>query len=128
MRLAASRASGSTAYLNLETGDCHGDDIALRALIGSGVSRVVIGMKHPLQHVRGKAIQVMIETSVRDTALLARTSTCLQSMSINDCMHVQELRRAGVVVEVLSEANFVGDPLMKLQTYQACLNVNEVSL
>lgn len=58
VRDAASGASGSTAYLNLETGDCHGDDTSLRALIASGVARVVIGMRHPLQHVRGKAIQV----------------------------------------------------------------------
>lgn len=36
-------ASGATAYLNLESGDCHGDDSAVRSLLQSGVSRVVIG-------------------------------------------------------------------------------------
>ena len=36
-------ASGATAYLNLESGDCHGDDSAVRSLLQSGVSRVVMG-------------------------------------------------------------------------------------
>ena len=36
-------ASGATAYLNLESGDCHGDDSAVRSLLQSGVSRAVIG-------------------------------------------------------------------------------------
>lgn len=36
-------ACGATAYVNLESGDCHGDDSAVRSLLQSGVSRVVIG-------------------------------------------------------------------------------------
>lgn len=36
-------ASGATAYLNLESGDCHGDDSAVHSLLQSRVSRVVIG-------------------------------------------------------------------------------------
>lgn len=50
-------ARGATAYLNLECGDCHGDDSAVRALIQAGVSRVVVGLRHPLPHLRGKAIE-----------------------------------------------------------------------
>ncbi len=57
-RLASGFAEGSTAYLNLETGDCHGDDVSVQALIQSGVSRVVIGLKNPLRHCRGLAIKV----------------------------------------------------------------------
>ena len=55
---AADQAQGSTAYLNLETGDCHGDDTSLRALVAAGVSRVVLGMRNPLEHVRGVAVKV----------------------------------------------------------------------
>ncbi|KAF6260871.1 dihydrofolate reductase-like domain-containing protein [Scenedesmus sp. NREL 46B-D3] len=49
-------ARGATAYLNLETGDCHGDESAVAALVGAGVSRVVVGLRHPLPHLRNKAI------------------------------------------------------------------------
>jgi pyrimidine deaminase RibD-like protein len=45
-------ARGATAYLNLETGDCHGDESAVAALVGAGVSRVVVGLRHPLAHLR----------------------------------------------------------------------------
>ena len=57
-RLASGFAEGSTAYLNLETADCHGDDVSVRALIQSGVNRIVIGLKNPLRHSRGLAIKV----------------------------------------------------------------------
>lgn len=36
-------AEGTTAYLNLEPGDVHGDDSAVQALLQAGVARVVIG-------------------------------------------------------------------------------------
>lgn len=45
-------ARGATAYLNLETGDCHGDEAAVAALVQAGVSRVVVGLRHPLAHLR----------------------------------------------------------------------------
>lgn len=45
-------AQGATAYLNLETGDCHGDESAVAALVGAGISRVVVGLRHPLGHLR----------------------------------------------------------------------------
>ena len=50
---------GGTAYLNLEPGQCHGDDAPVQALIESGVSRVVVGLEHPLQHFRGEAIKAL---------------------------------------------------------------------
>ncbi|KAF3547050.1 hypothetical protein DY000_02008457 [Brassica cretica] len=50
---------GSTAYLNMEPGDCHGDHTAVSALVQAGVGRVVVGIRHPLQHLRGSAIREM---------------------------------------------------------------------
>jgi pyrimidine deaminase RibD-like protein len=48
-----------TAYVNLEPGDCHGEDAALRALVSVGVARVVVGLRHPLPHARGVAIKAL---------------------------------------------------------------------
>jgi len=47
-----------TAYLNLETGDCTGDRTAIDALVDLGVSRVVVGLRHPLLHLRGVAVSL----------------------------------------------------------------------
>lgn len=59
VEMAGEFAKNATAYLNLEPGDCHGDDSAVRALRQAGVSRVVVGMPHPLQHLHGKAISAL---------------------------------------------------------------------
>lgn len=64
VRIAGAAAEGGTAYLNLETGDCHGDDVSLRALIQSGISRVVVGIKNPLRHCRGLAIKELRQAGV----------------------------------------------------------------
>ena len=45
------------AYLNLEPGDCHGENAGVQALLDSGVKRVVIGLLHPMQHFRGHAVR-----------------------------------------------------------------------
>ncbi|RYR60940.1 hypothetical protein Ahy_A04g018028 isoform C [Arachis hypogaea] len=50
---------GATAYLNMEPGDCHGDHAAVSALVQGGVKRVVIGMRNPLQHLRGNAVRAL---------------------------------------------------------------------
>jgi diaminohydroxyphosphoribosylaminopyrimidine deaminase/5-amino-6-(5-phosphoribosylamino)uracil reductase len=63
-RVASGRAKGGTAFLNLECGDCDGDDAAVRALIDSGVARCVIGMPHPLPHFRGKAISALKDAGI----------------------------------------------------------------
>lgn len=52
-------ARGGIAYLNLEPGDCHGDDSAVMALKQARVSKVVVGLRHPLLHLRGKAINAL---------------------------------------------------------------------
>lgn len=59
MQSAQGAAAGATAYLNLETGDCHGEDAAIRALTEAKVARVVVGMKHPLAHLRGTGIAAL---------------------------------------------------------------------
>ncbi|OWM74807.1 hypothetical protein CDL15_Pgr004574 [Punica granatum] len=50
---------GATAYLNMEPGDCHGDSTAVSALVQAGIARVVVGMRHPLQHLRGNAVRAL---------------------------------------------------------------------
>ncbi|GFR49391.1 hypothetical protein Agub_g11443 [Astrephomene gubernaculifera] len=49
-------ARGATAYLNLESGDCHGEAAAVEALVAGGVARVVVGLRHPLRHLRSRGI------------------------------------------------------------------------
>ncbi|KAG0566745.1 hypothetical protein M758_7G079800 [Ceratodon purpureus] len=62
---AGEHARGATAFLNLEPGDCDGDDAAVAALVRGGVERVVIGMRHPLPHFRGKAIAALRRAGAR---------------------------------------------------------------
>ncbi|KAL6634345.1 hypothetical protein ACP70R_027016 [Stipagrostis hirtigluma subsp. patula] len=58
-REAGDHARGATAYLNLEPGDCYGDSTAVSSLVQAGITRVVVGLRHPLKHLRGKAIQAL---------------------------------------------------------------------
>lgn len=62
-------AKGAVAYLNLEPGDCHGDDSAVRALCQAGVAEVVIGMRNPLEHQWGRAISSMREAGLQVSVL-----------------------------------------------------------
>lgn len=62
---AGEHARGATAFLNLEPGDCHGDDAAIAALVQGGLERVVVGMRHPLPHFRGKAIAALRRAGAR---------------------------------------------------------------
>lgn len=70
--------SGCTAYLNLETGDCHGDSASLSALIQAEVSRVVVGIRHPLAHCRGAAIQELRQHGIRVDVL--GEAPCLEAV------------------------------------------------
>lgn len=56
---AGEQCRGATAYLNMEPGDCHCDSSAVSALIKAGIIRVVVGIRHPLQHLRGNAIHAL---------------------------------------------------------------------
>lgn len=69
---------GCTAYLNLETGDCHGDNASLSALVRAGVTRVVIGMRHPLAHCRGAAIHELRQHGIRVDVL--GEASCLEAV------------------------------------------------
>ncbi|KAH0467846.1 hypothetical protein IEQ34_002879 [Dendrobium chrysotoxum] len=56
---------GATAYVNMEPGDCHGDQTPVSSLVQAGISRVVVGIRHPLGHLRGKAINSFRNEGIR---------------------------------------------------------------
>eukprot|EP00249_Psilotum_nudum_P007571 c20661_g1_i3 orf=333-2045(+) len=58
-------ARGATAYVNLEPGDCHGDDRGMLSLLQADVSRVVVGLRHPLKHFRGKSIKALRRAGIK---------------------------------------------------------------
>ena len=104
MQQAGPSARGATAYLNLEPGDCHGDDTAVRALVEAGVNRVVVGLPHPLGHHRGSAISALRAAGVRVAVLphlpgLADTGA--QRATIEACLAVNEARRAPLLSSAL---------------------------
>ncbi|URE11661.1 RibD C-terminal domain [Musa troglodytarum] len=75
-------ARGATAYLNMEPGDCYSDHTAVSSLVQAGISRVIIGLRHPLQHLRGKAIQSLRSESVQVDVL----GEDLQSKTFEDAL------------------------------------------
>ncbi|GKV40189.1 hypothetical protein SLEP1_g47858 [Rubroshorea leprosula] len=50
---------GATTHLNMEPGDCHGDHTAVSALVQAAIQRVVVGIRHPFQHLRGNSIRAL---------------------------------------------------------------------
>lgn len=88
-------ARGATAYVNLETGDCHGEDAAVRSLLEAGVSRVVVGLRHPLQHRRGEGISALRRAGVTVEVLGEETLLAgdeAQANAIQACLQVNEVR------------------------------------
>eukprot|EP00208_Stichococcus_sp_RCC1054_P000168 CAMPEP_0206145818 /NCGR_PEP_ID=MMETSP1473-20131121/28590_1 /ASSEMBLY_ACC=CAM_ASM_001109 /TAXON_ID=1461547 /ORGANISM="Stichococcus sp, Strain RCC1054" /LENGTH=650 /DNA_ID=CAMNT_0053542175 /DNA_START=146 /DNA_END=2099 /DNA_ORIENTATION=- len=86
-------AEGTTAYLNLEPGDVHGDDSAVQALLQAGVARVVIGMRHPLSHLRGHAVGLLRSAGVRvDVVGEARCDSSLddEQATLQECLQANE--------------------------------------
>ncbi|CAL5223291.1 g5780 [Coccomyxa viridis] len=85
-------AGGTTAYLNLETGDSHGDMSSVIALVKGGVSRVVIGLLHPLPHLRGQAVRTLKAAGVcvdlLQPALAAQGQAAQQCLQA--CLKVNE--------------------------------------
>ncbi|KAI3694255.1 hypothetical protein L1987_77218 [Smallanthus sonchifolius] len=73
---------GATAYVNMEPGDCHGDYTAVSSFIKAGITRVVIGIRHPLQHLRGKAIQTLRSEGLQVDVL----GEDIRSISIEDAL------------------------------------------
>ncbi|GMH40533.1 hypothetical protein BSKO_08437 [Bryopsis sp. KO-2023] len=91
--LAGGDARGSTAYINLESGDCHGDVAAIKALIMGGVERVVIGLKHPLPHLRGKALQALMAHGISVVSLEGSPSVAEPEAvegALMDCLKANE--------------------------------------
>lgn len=93
MSQAGAGARGSTAYLNLETGDSHGDNASVVALVSSGVSRVVMGLLHPLPHLRGRAAHTLraagISVSVLEPGSAAQGQAAQQCLQA--CLEVNEV-------------------------------------
>lgn len=76
VREAGARADGGVAYLNLEPahGPAVGEDAAVDALVRSRVSRVVVGILHPVAGVRGQAVAALRAAGVRVDVLGEFTS------------------------------------------------------
>ncbi|KAG9152527.1 hypothetical protein Leryth_016439, partial [Lithospermum erythrorhizon] len=55
LEAASGSCNGATAYLNMEPGD----HSSISALVKAGIARVVIGIRHPSQHLRGNAIRAL---------------------------------------------------------------------
>ena len=75
-------------------GDCHGDASSTAALVAAGVGRVVVGMRHPLPHFRGKALQVYVAAG-RAVEVLGE-SRCQagleeQLATLQQCLKVNEV-------------------------------------
>eukprot|EP00899_Mesostigma_viride_P017882 jgi/Mesvir1/26095/Mv06814-RA.2 len=64
VRMAGERARGATAFLNLEPAHGTGELAAVEALVQGGVSRVVIGLLHPLPVMRGRAAAALRQAGV----------------------------------------------------------------
>ncbi|GAX84404.1 hypothetical protein CEUSTIGMA_g11826.t1 [Chlamydomonas eustigma] len=85
----------STAYLNLETGgDCDGEPAALNALLLGGVQRVVLGMRHPLDHARGRAVCALraagLVVDVLGEAFVSPEDSQLEAAALQACTEVNE--------------------------------------
>ncbi|OVA14785.1 CMP/dCMP deaminase [Macleaya cordata] len=93
---------GATAYLNMEPGDCHGDQTAVSALIKAGISRVVVGIRHPLKHLRGGAIRSLRSEGVQVDVL----GEDLQSKFIEEALKSCFLVNAPLLYRAASRAPF----------------------
>ena len=93
--LARDKAKGSTAYLNLETGNCHGDDTAVQALIQIGVSHVVVGLRHPISELCESAITAYRQAGLKvsvvgECQLDPHTSKESETSAFRECLMVNE--------------------------------------
>ncbi|BDA48102.1 Riboflavin biosynthesis protein RibD at N-terminal half [Coccomyxa sp. Obi] len=86
LQQAGPSAQDATAYLNLETGDCHGDDTSVAALVQSGVRRVVVGIRHPLAHLRGNAVRALRSAGV-SVDVLEDAGSSADPERVAECLH-----------------------------------------
>ncbi|XP_009778198.1 riboflavin biosynthesis protein PYRR, chloroplastic [Nicotiana sylvestris] len=85
---AVERCRGATAYLNMEPGDCHSNSSAVSALIKAGISRVVIGIRNPLQHLRGNAIHALRSEGLQVDVLGEDTQNKIIEDAVKSCLFV----------------------------------------
>ncbi|RLM78984.1 riboflavin biosynthesis protein PYRR, chloroplastic [Panicum miliaceum] len=85
---AGEHARGATAYLNLEPGDCYGDSTAVRSLVQAGITRVVVGLRHPLKHLRGKAIQALRSEGIQVDVVGEDLQNILFEEALKSCLTV----------------------------------------
>ncbi|KAG2431801.1 hypothetical protein HXX76_009296 [Chlamydomonas incerta] len=118
-------ARGATAYLNLEPGDCHGECAAVEALVAGGVGRVVVGLRHPLRHLRSRGIGMLRKAGLRvevlaDELALGRNGTPAQLAA--------GLVHSSVASGSDSDGPFApgaGGPAAAYAAMGACLRANE---
>ncbi|KAM0831925.1 hypothetical protein ACQ4PT_065207 [Festuca glaucescens] len=85
---AGEHARGATAYLNLEPGDCYGDSTAVSSLVQAGITRVVVGLRHPLKHLRGKAIQSLRSEGIQVDVVGEDLQSKLFEEALTSCLIV----------------------------------------
>uniref|UniRef100_A0A0E0G6I2 Riboflavin biosynthesis protein PYRR, chloroplastic n=2 Tax=Oryza TaxID=4527 RepID=A0A0E0G6I2_ORYNI len=111
---AGEHARGATAYLNLEPGDCYGDSTAVSTLVQAGITRVVVGLRHPLKHLRGKAIQSLRNEGIQVDVVGEDLHSKLFKEALKSCLIVNAplLYRAAfrVPFSVLKYAMTADDP------------------
>ncbi|KAI7731172.1 hypothetical protein M8C21_012225 [Ambrosia artemisiifolia] len=117
MEAAGEYCRGATAYVNMEPGDCHGDYTAVSAFIKAGITRLVIGIRHPLQHLRGKAIQTLRAEGLQVDVL----GEDIRSISIEDT-----LKSCLVVNAPLLYRSACRVPFSVLNVHGAALGAKEV--
>ncbi|XP_008443687.2 riboflavin biosynthesis protein PYRR, chloroplastic-like [Cucumis melo] len=93
---------GGTAFLNLESSECAGDDIAVSALVQAGIRRVVVGMRHPLQHLRGNAVRALRNQGVQVDVI----GEDLQSREIEEAQKACLLVNAPLICKAASQVPF----------------------
>ncbi|KAK2974283.1 hypothetical protein RJ640_016769 [Escallonia rubra] len=114
---------GATAYLNLEPGDCHGDHTAVSALVKAGIGRVVIGIRHPLQHLRSNAIRTLRSERLQVDVLGEDLRT--KHMEVDgDENGVVVLMGVLVKVSVVNDLETLRMQRKKWEALKSCLLVN----
>ncbi|KAI4381141.1 hypothetical protein MLD38_007249 [Melastoma candidum] len=93
---------GGSAFLNLEPGDCHGDHSSVSALIQAGIKRVVVGMRHPLRHLRGNAVRALRGHGLQVDVL----GEDLQSKTIEEALKLCHLVNAPLIYRAASRIPF----------------------
>ncbi|KAG6470536.1 riboflavin biosynthesis protein PYRR, chloroplastic-like [Zingiber officinale] len=88
VEMAGALARGATAYLNMEPGDCFSDHTAVSSLVQAGISRVVVGLRHPFQHLRGKAIQSLRNEGVQVDVLGEDLQSKIFEDALKSCLIV----------------------------------------